>query len=238
VRLDDPEVVRGQYATEDGLLARRSLYDSLEGPQAPRVVFDAVAEVRPERVLEVGCGPGELAVRIASELGADVAALDISPRMVELARSRGVAAVEGDMQELPFADRSFDCAVAAWSLFHVPDLERALSELARVLRGGGRLVAATNSEAHLEELWALVGGRSPLSLSFGRENGVELLARHFATVERRDVDGWVTIPDAEAARSYIRSTIVHGHLAERVPELDGPVRIGVRNAVFVAETAS
>ena len=62
--------------------------------------------------------------------------VDVSPRMVELARARGVDARVGDVQELPFDDGSFDCAVAAWMLFHVPDLDRGLAELARVLRPG------------------------------------------------------------------------------------------------------
>ncbi len=239
MRLDDPDVVRRQYTTEAGLLARRAIYDSIDGPQGPEVVFQAIAELRPERLLEVGCGPGELAKRVADELGADVTALDISSRMVELARTRGVDAHVGDVQELPFTDGSFDCVVAAWVLFHVPDLDRGLSEIARVLRPGGRLVAATNSERHLEELWALVGERSPsASLSFRSENGSPALERHFAAVERRDIAGWVTLNDAATAREYIASSMVRGHLADHVPELDAPLRVGARSSVFVAETAA
>ena len=133
-------------------------------------LVDAVAEVRPERVLEVGCGWGELAEWIARETGATVVAVDLSPRMVELARERGVDARVADVQQLPFADGEFDCVVAAWMLYHVPDLDRAFAELARVLRPGGRLVAATNSRFHLLELRELVGS-GPSNLSFSRESG-------------------------------------------------------------------
>src|SRR5918911_5555528 len=104
-----------------------------------------------------GLRPGELAARIQDELGADVVAVDISPRMVELARGRGVDARVGDAQELPFAPGEFDCAVAAWMLYHIPDPDRALAELARVLERGGRLVAVTNAPDHLRELRALLG---------------------------------------------------------------------------------
>jgi ubiquinone/menaquinone biosynthesis C-methylase UbiE len=196
-----------------------------------------VADVDPRRVLEVGCGPGEAAERIGRELGADVVAVDTSERMVELARARGVDACVGDVQELPFADGSFDCALAAWVLFHVAELDRALAELARVLRPGGRLVAVTNSLRHLDELWALVGGE-PARLSFRRENGEELLARHFASVERRDVECRVTVSDAAKVRRYLASSNRGKPFADSVPELSEPLVTSSRTTVFVAETAS
>ena len=111
--LDDPDLVRAQYATETGLEARRSIYANVEGDDARDVLFQAIAAARPRRLLEVGPGPGELSARIMAELGAEVIALDVSERMVELARARGVDARVGDVQELPFADASFDTVVAA-----------------------------------------------------------------------------------------------------------------------------
>src|SRR5690242_20281496 len=101
--------------------------------------------------------------------------------MVEIAREAGVDARVGDVQELPFGDASFDCAVAAWMLYHVPDLDRGLAELARVLRQGGRLVAATNSIDNMHELWRLVGrDRGTEDVRFFAENGEEPLRRHFS----------------------------------------------------------
>jgi SAM-dependent methyltransferase len=237
VRIDDPAYVREQYATEQGLAARRSLYDEVEGPDAREVAFDAIAAVRPRRVLEVGPGPGEASERIARELDAEVVAVDLSERMVELARARGVDARVGDVQSLSFDDGSFDCALAAWVLFHVADLDRALSELARVLRPGGRLVAVTTSVRHLAELWELVGG-GLLTLTFRRENGEELLRRHFATVERHDVDAAVIVRDADALRRYLASSNRGKHLVDSVPQLAEPLVVGARATVFVAETAS
>ena len=60
---------------------------------------------------------GELAERVARELGAEVVAIDISPRIVEIACGRGVDARMGDVQALPFADGEFDCVVANWVLY-------------------------------------------------------------------------------------------------------------------------
>jgi SAM-dependent methyltransferase len=235
VRLNDPERVRDEYATEDGLRARASIYEGVYGPDAREIAFQAVREAAPVRVLEVGCGWGELAERMATELDAEVVALDQSPRMVELTRERGVEAQVGDVQALPFADESFDVAVAAWMLYHVADLDLALSELARVLRRGGRLVAATNSLDHLSELWLLVGrDRHWEEDRFFSEDGEERLQRHFASVERHDVTGSVTFADRAAVSGYIGSSVAHKHLADRVPDLDGPLVATRRNTIFVA----
>jgi SAM-dependent methyltransferase len=238
VSLNDAGLVRQEYACERGLEARRSVYDKREGPDPRDVMWRAILETQPRRVLEVGPGPGELSERMARELTAEVVAIDVSERMVDLALDRGVDARVGDVQELPFPGDVFDLVVAAWVLFHVPDLDRGLGEIARVLRPGGRLVAVTNSERHLDEARALAGISMAGRVTFSRENGEERLCRHFATVKRHDVDGWVTFPDAESIRSYLRAGMVTKDAADRVPELDGPLRAGTRNTVFVAEKAA
>ncbi|MBA3433615.1 MAG: class I SAM-dependent methyltransferase [Actinobacteria bacterium] len=235
--LNDPAHVREQYASEAGLAARKAVYAEVSGPDAREVVFTAVAEITPAAVLEVGCGEGELVERLERDLDAVVVALDQSERMVELTRARGVDARVGDVQQLPFASGSFDVVVAAWMLYHVPDLELALGELSRVLRPGGRLVAATNAADHLAEMFELAG-LERLVLPFGAENGEELLGRHFDRVERRDVDGTVTFRDAEQIRSYLRSSARLAHGADRVPELTEPLVARRRPVVFVAEKAA
>jgi SAM-dependent methyltransferase len=234
VTLHDRDVVQAEYSTESGLLARRAAYEHATGPNAPEMVFDAVAEVHPHRYLEVGCGPGELAERVARDLGSEVIALDISPRMVELARGRGVDAREGDVEELPFADASFDCVCAAWMLYHVPDVPRALREIARVLRPGGRLVAVTNYVDHLQELREQLGLGQRKVWTFSGDNGEELLLRAFSTVETRDARGEVTFPDRDAALAYVRAsiTLFEGH--DQLPEFDGPLVVRRSPVVFVA----
>jgi SAM-dependent methyltransferase len=237
VRLDDPAVVARDYESETRLLARRSIYETSEGPDTLEVLWGRIVQAEPRRVLEVGPGTGELAARMARELGAEVAAVDVSERMVELTRARGIDARVGDVQELPFGDASFDLVVAAWVLFHPADLDLALSEIARVLRPGGRLVAATNSEVHLGELWALVG-IPRIESGFSAENGESALREHLADVAAYHVDGWVTFADTATARNYVESSIIVGHLADRVPELAEPLRARRKNVVFVAEKAA
>jgi SAM-dependent methyltransferase len=237
VSLNDPDVVRQEYASERGLEARRSLYDSRIGPDPREALWEEIVVAEPGRVLEVGPGPGEVSERMQRELGAEVVAIDVSARMVELARSRGVDARVGDVQRLPFGDHEFDLVVAAWVLFHLPDLDRGLAEIARVLVPGGRLVAVTNSEHHLAEARAHAGYTMAGQVTFSRENGEAALLHHFARVERRDVEGSLTFVDAEAIRRYLHSSITAKSAADGVPELAEPLRATTRNTVFVAETA-
>jgi ubiquinone/menaquinone biosynthesis C-methylase UbiE len=155
--------------------------------------------------------------------------------MVELACAQGVDARVGDVQELPFADGAFDCVVANWMLYHVPDVDLGLAEIARVLKPGGRLVAATSGQHHLGELWTLVGrDRTTEPARFHSENGEAMLRPHFAHVERNDVEGSVTFADADSARAYVTSSVAHKHLADRMPDLDGPLVATRRNTIFVA----
>jgi SAM-dependent methyltransferase len=236
--LNDPAAVRDQYRSEVGLAARSSLYDEITGHHPAGVAFEAVAQVRPRRFLEVGCGAGEFAARVQHELRAHVIALDQSERMVELAVAAGVDARVGDVQAMPFADGEFDCAAANWMLYHVPDLDRALAELARVLRPGGRLVAVTNGRDHLIEVWRLVGAaalRADREMTFSAENGAVALRRHFRQVQVRDAGGSVVIHERDAIDRYIRSIKAWAPYAEKLPaRLEKPLVATRATSVFVA----
>jgi demethylmenaquinone methyltransferase/2-methoxy-6-polyprenyl-1,4-benzoquinol methylase len=108
----------------------------------------AVSIARPqpgERVLDVATGSGDLA-RALSEKGAEVWMSDFNHRMLCLGRDRMVddgrmmPAVQCDAEHLPFAERSFDCVTVAFGLRNMTRKERALAEMMRVLRTGGRLL--------------------------------------------------------------------------------------------------
>jgi demethylmenaquinone methyltransferase/2-methoxy-6-polyprenyl-1,4-benzoquinol methylase len=99
------------------------------------------AVVQPgDRVLDACCGTGDLAVA-ARRAGATVTGLDFSEQMLERARRKSseIGWVQGDAQQLPFEDGSFDAATVGFGVRNLDDLERGLAELRRVLRPGGRL---------------------------------------------------------------------------------------------------
>ncbi len=94
------------------------------------------------RALDLATGTGDIAFALAA-CGSRVVGLDITPRMIELAaakahrRAGSCAFVVGDMLTLPFPDRSFDLVTTGYGLRNVPDLPRAIGEIARVLAPGG-----------------------------------------------------------------------------------------------------
>jgi ubiquinone/menaquinone biosynthesis C-methylase UbiE len=91
-------------------------------------------------VLECGCGTGLILERI-KEHARRAVGIDLSPGMLELARARGLDVHEGSATALPFPDASFDVTCSFKVLAHVPDVGRALAEMARVTRPGGVLLA-------------------------------------------------------------------------------------------------
>jgi ubiquinone/menaquinone biosynthesis C-methylase UbiE len=74
---------------------------------------------------------------MTQDLKIEVTAVDLSPRMVELTRERGVNATVVDAQDLPFAHGEFDCVVANWVVHHFPDPDAGVREMGRVLRPEG-----------------------------------------------------------------------------------------------------
>lgn len=115
-------------------------------PAARLVKF---AGIRPgQRVLDVGCGTGVVAVT-AARLGATVTGLDLTPQLLERARQNSqIAEVqidwrEGDAENLPFEDNSFDVVLSQFAHMFAPRPARALSEMLRVLKPGGTIAFST-----------------------------------------------------------------------------------------------
>ena len=93
------------------------------------------------RVLDVATGTGDLAVELASR-GADVVGMDFSPEMLAVARRKAPSLrfEQGDAHALDYEDASFDAATVGFGARNFGDLRQGLSEMARVVRPGGRVV--------------------------------------------------------------------------------------------------
>jgi SAM-dependent methyltransferase len=135
------------------LIGDAVLYDTLSrlllSPLIKRIAAD-VAAVAPDgaQILEVGCGPGHLSIRLARQHGFEVTGLDLDPAMIARAQANTDRAVDGggrqpsflvgDVAALAFPDRSFDLVVSTLSMHHWADPAAGLAGIGRVLRPGAR----------------------------------------------------------------------------------------------------
>lgn len=201
-----------QYRDDSNLRARIDLYRRFSTAEVPwhRWVFERLRLPADARVLEVGCGPAELwrANRERIPEGWAITLADLSEGMLEAAREwSGDRAdyVVADVQALPFADVSFDACVANHMLYHVADRSRALGELARVLRRGGVLYAATNGKGHLQEIRDLTPRRELWSVEFTLESGAEQIGEHFDDVRLERFPDSLEVTEVDPVVAFVAS---------------------------------
>ena len=253
----DQTRLREQYRDSTNLGARIALHARFTTAPRPWTdwVFDHLDLPGAARVLEVGCGTGLFWRRNRERIPAAwrLMLTDFSFGMVETVRATGVPAnfLQSDAQEIPFCDAAFDAVVANHMLYHVPDLPRALADIQRVLKSGGKFFAATNSITHMRELDELTSpfGIHPGSatLTFTLENGEQILAKHFSSVRRLDFADTLVVTEVEPLVAYILSMFsaqkIRGSageqqlrqvIAERIAH-DGAFRIANAAGLFVAE---
>jgi ubiquinone/menaquinone biosynthesis C-methylase UbiE len=144
---------RGHTVAGGILIGHAGVYDTLTrrllGPLYRRIAAD-VAAVVPDgaQILEVGCGPGLLSLRLARRHRLEVTGLDLDPAMITRAQAnadrpengdqRRPSFLVGDVAALAFPDRSFDLVVSTLSMHHWADPAAGLAEIGRVLRPGAR----------------------------------------------------------------------------------------------------
>lgn len=198
--LADEQYVAEQYRQPGNLNTRILLHQRFSTNKYGwhRWVFDQLHFPAQGRILELGCGPGDLWRENEDRLpeGWEILLSDLSAGMVHRASENlgGSCHPFGfqliDAQSIPFSDQSLDGVLANHMLYHVPDRGRALEEVRRVLKAGGKLYASTVGLEHLREIRDLVtqfdarlslwGGQTPDS--FALENGATHLERRFARV--------------------------------------------------------
>jgi SAM-dependent methyltransferase len=159
------------YRGRLGQAARRYLLSLWDGAEASyrRQILDIVADAGPEALLDLGCHDGAWTMELAEAAGPRlkrVSGVEIVDEARALARSRGIEAVTGDLNEpLPFEDESFDVVHANQVIEHVRDLDLSVAEIRRVLRPNGRAVICTENLASWHNIAALIAGYMPFSLT-------------------------------------------------------------------------
>ncbi len=159
--------------------------------QHVQVLLKFFGDLTDKQVLDVGCGKGRFA-RVLQERNpeADIWGLDISEEMLRFVPA-GIHTRAGSMTELPFADSTFDFAYATESLEHAVEIERAVNEMCRVLKPGGKLVIIDKNAEHWGKLKTPAWERW-----FKREELESLLARNCGKVHSEYVSYWEDVaPD-------------------------------------------
>jgi SAM-dependent methyltransferase len=256
------ELASQQYRDGSNLSARAQLHARFSTNRLGwhRWSFERLALPPHARVLELGCGPGwlwrENRERIPS--GWALTLTDFSPGMLDEARIN-LSSLERpphfrcvDAQALPFADSSYDAVLAHHMLYHVPDRQRALAEIARVLAPAGCLYAATNGSQNLLEIDELVARVAPelergalfaQAAPFTLENGAHQLLAHFSDVRTGSYDDELAVTEVEPLVAYILSgtprlgpdqvALLRSVVATRIGD-DGVLRIRKSVGMFEA----
>ncbi|MGB9365985.1 MAG: methyltransferase domain-containing protein [Xanthobacteraceae bacterium] len=142
-----------------GWQSAASAYDGFAGATGlfvPALVY-AVGAKPGMRLLDIACGTG-VAAQAAADAGARVTGVDFSSTMLAMAKSLHPA-IEfhvGDAEALPFADASFDAAIANFGIHHVERPERAIAEAQRVLKGGGTFAFTVWADPQDNTAWRII----------------------------------------------------------------------------------
>ena len=156
-----------------------------------QVLLEHFGDLNGKRVLDVGCGKGRFA-RVLTERypQARIAAMDISTAMLAFVPAP-ITPVAATMTALPFADAAFDAVYATESLEHAVDIERAVAEMCRVLKPGGRAAIIDKNAEHWGKLKTPEWERW-----FHRAELEKLLGRNCRTVSSKFISYWEDVePD-------------------------------------------
>ena len=224
-------LLNDQYKDAANLNARIQLHErfSTQTYDWQRWVFDNIQAKPRSRILEIGCGPARLWLNNFDRVPKDwhITLSDFSAGMLQEAQ-HNLKAVRHDFsfeqfdaQSIPFKEKSFDIVIANHMLYHVPDLNKALSEIRRVLVLRGRFYAATNGLTHLQEIGDLIRRVEPSYQrglvprdAFNLEHGGEALARWFARVTVKMIDDELVITETEPLIAFILSLPVQSFMTD------------------------
>lgn len=216
--INDTAIVKQQYANAGNLNTRISIHDKYS---TNKMGFGnwIVSNYRIDKgmkVLELGCGTGtmwkdrEAIVNSCSKLVLS----DFSEGMIVSAKENlsnydNIEYRVLDIQEIPYEDETFDIVIANMMLYHVPDIDKGLAEVRRVLKKNGSFYCATYGEhgiiEYLSKILAAYDVEDSVNKNFTLQNGYEVLSRSFSKVERLEYIDSLAVTCVDDMVDYIYS---------------------------------
>ena len=167
-------------------------------------------------VLELGCGTGDIWKTRESlmSLCSKLTLSDFSEGMVATTKSNigeydNVEYKVIDIQEIPYEDQTFDVVIANMMLYHVPDIDKGLAEVRRVLKRGGCFYCATYGEhgiiEYLSKILSVYGVEDNINKNFTLQNGYKILNKIFSRVEKLEYIDSLAVTNIDDMVEYIYS---------------------------------
>lgn len=266
-KLQDPKyLLNEQYKNAKNLNARIRIHAEFSTNDYGwfRWIFDHYDFPQKPRILELGCGPADLWCENLPRIPLDweITLSDFSAGMIEQAKNNLAAATHPfkfeviNAQSIPYEDEHFDIVIANHCIYHFPDRPKALAEIQRVLKTGGRFHATTIGEKHLAELPELITKFDPEIedvlnselIPFTLQNGQAQLEAWFSDVSITCYSDELQVTDAEVLADYILSSIrlslqasrraaLIGFIKNQFAANDGMLRITKESGLFIGRKA-
>ena len=266
LNINDSEKVKEQYSRTEGLSTRISIHEKYSTNRLGISNWNfTIYEIKEGmKVLELGCGTGSMwtghkdAIKKCSELVLS----DLSEAMLKETENNigtllNVKYQIIDIQRIPFQDDYFDIVIANYMLYHVPDLDKALSEkpdavfvtniseVCRVLKPGGHFYAGTAGEKGvMETICMWLGMDNAYKNTFSLENGWEKISKYFGEVSIERYKDSLEVKDLDDLMEYIYSGITFKNICPFSKEetkkklsehmVDGVIKLPKDPGMFVA----
>lgn len=216
--INNSATVKQQYATSDNLNTRISIHDKYSTNKMGfgNWIFSNY-EIKPGmKVLELGCGTGSMWLNQSSTIQtcSQLILSDFSQGMLDTAKNtlhqyNSIEYQVIDIQNIPFPDNHFDVVIANMMLYHVPDIQKGLQEVSRILKKDGTFYAATYGIhgiiEYLSECLKQYGVADNVNKTFTLQNGAEILNQVFSDVKRLDYQDSLAVTNLDDMVDYIYS---------------------------------
>ena len=217
-RINNAATVKKQYGTSTNLSTRISIHAkySTNKQGLGNWISDHYDIREGMKILELGCGTGEMWKGKEELIGkcSELVLSDFSEGMIEKTRETlgddpKITYKVIDIQDIPYEDNEFDIVIANMMLYHVPDLQKGLSEVKRVLKQGGAFYCATFGEyGILEYIYELLKDHitpGQANRSFTLQNGAEKLSEFFKDVKQDRYEDSLEVTEIEDLVDYVYS---------------------------------